>query len=410
LKKAIILTDLRIIPLLTACFLSTKQNDSQIIFSEYSIESFDYGYIFPSWYNKFKIFVVSLFFNIKILPLENTYVVPEGEELVSIFSSLVSITTDSLADSNKYPKLYDKLLLSYNSAISIRNFLAELDSLSEIFVFNGRTASSEPIVRYFFHKNVKLFFYEYPAVFSSSYTLYDFPIHDNYKYGEELYSFYKKKYPVEGVLDSSSYISNKLNNKFTQFYHSKSIDKFDIVIFLGSDHELIFLNKEINNNIVFTNLELIDNTINRFGKNYTYAVRAHPNQRNDPSSDFTLQEIENYCKDNGIKFFTPDSDISSYDLINNCQIVVVGYSSIAEDAIYLQKKVVFMGNSDISAVVNQFPIVISGNPVLLKENVGNVLMLRTQFLHNEFPFLYRIVYHLIFRIDILIIKFFKYEY
>jgi hypothetical protein len=409
LKKAIVLTDLRILPLLTACYLSKKIKNSGIVFSEFSLACFDFGFTFPKWYNKFKIFIISLFFNIKILKISKQINEPDESELICILSSMVSMTNDSLADKVKYPKLYLKLLLSYNASISIKKYLMDVDTLEEIYLFNGRTASSEPILRFFFNSSVRILFYEYPLIFSASYTLYDFPIHDNYKYGCSLYQFYKLGLKPNFVTNTNEYIANKLNNKFTQFYKSSESLKFDIVIFLGSDHELIFLNKEINNNIVFTNLELIQHTVKKFGNNFSYAVRSHPNQRNDPSFLKLVPLIEEYCQLNNVAFFRPDSDVSSYELINNCNLVVVGYSSIAEDAIYLGKKVEFMGNSDISAIIDQLPSRVINNTTILKDLLGDILKLRSVFLHNNFSFFYKIVFHLTFRIDILIIKFYKHE-
>ena len=410
MKKAIVLTDLRILPLLTACYLSKKNKDAVILFSEYSLCSFDYGFTFPTWYNKIKIFFISIFFKIKFLKANNLTEDQNDDEIIGVLSSMVSMTNDSCANKFKYPKLYQKLLLSSYASNSIKNYLKK-ETLSEIFLFNGRTASSEPILIHFFFTNVKLSFYEYPSKFSASYTLYDFPIHDNFKYGKKLYSYYKNMEYKNYNEDSNLYIYNKLNNQFTHHYSNTNDKvKFDIVLFLGSDHELIFLNKEITNNIIFTNLELIQTTFKRFGKKYSYAVRSHPNQRNDPSFINSLFEIEDFCKENHITFFRPDSNISSYQLILNCQFVVVGYSSIAEDAIYLGKKVVFMGNSDISAVINELDSSILNNPFLLKEKLSDILKLRSIFLHNKFPITYRLIYYLTYRIDILINKIFKYEF
>jgi hypothetical protein len=409
MKKAIILTDLRILPLLTVCYLSTKEKDSVIIFSEYSLNGFDFGFAFPKWYNKIKIFLISILFNVKILKLEKFNFEPGDDEIIGILSSMVSMTNDSCANKFKYPILYQKLLLSYYASISIKNYLNNIHSLSELFIFNGRTASSEPLLRYFYYTNIKLNFYEYPLIFSPAYTLYDFPIHDNYKYGLKLFSFYKNRVFNHLVDDSNLYIKNKLNNQFARLYNIvNTIPKYDIVIFLGSDHELIFLNKEISNNIIFTNLELITKTIEKFGNEYTFAVRSHPNQRYDPSFLSSMFEIESYCKINNITFFPPDLNISSYQLILNCQFVVVGYSSIAEDAIYLGKKVFFMGNSDISAVISQLPSNIIENPILFKESLSDILKLRKIFLHHDFPFIYKYIFYLTFRIDILINKLYKY--
>ena len=409
MKKAIILTDLRILPLLTACYLSTKEKDSVIIFSEYSLSGFDHGFAFPYWYNRIKIFIISFFFNVKILKSQQVYSEPGDDEMIGILSSLVSMTNDSCADKSKYPILFQKLLFSYNASISIKNFINNINSFSELYIFNGRTASSEPLLRFFFHSHIKLNFYEYPLVFSPAYTLYDFPIHDNYQYGLKLFSFYKNLTYNVLVEDSKLYISNKLNNQYARLYNSvNTVPKFDIIIFLGSDHELIFLNKEISNNIILTNHELIAKTIEKFGNQYTFAVRSHPNQRNDPSFIKNMFELESFCTNNNIIFYSPDSNISSYQLILNCQFVVVGYSSIAEDAIYLGKKVIFFGNSDISAVINQLPKNIVENPILLKESLSDILKLRKIFLHHDLPIIYKFLFYLTFRIDILINKLYKY--
>jgi hypothetical protein len=403
MRKFIILSDLRIIPILASfsIFKFDKKNTT-IIVSNDAIMSIDYGFIFPPLYNWFKIYILRAF--CPVLVLETSF--SENYKIIGkmgLMSSLVSITSDTFASELKYPKLYSKLFRTYLGAHSIVNYLNKFDDIIDIYVFNGRTAGSEPIVKHFWGTKVNLKFYEYSLIFGPRFTLYNFPVHNCYRYGKELLQFYenKKNYKFN-FKKVDNYLENKLSNSFTKKYVDISNDEYDVCIFLNSDHELVNLNKEICENIVISNFELVVNAVEKYGSSKRYVVRAHPNQVKDPSWKEVLSPIVEFCEINNIKFYSPESNISSYSLINNSSLIVVSYSSIAEDAIFSNKKVDIMGSSDLKAILDNLPMETQINSVLLSNVISEILSLKNLFLHNELTSFEKMIFSVGYRMDILV--------
>uniref|UniRef100_UPI0040479DA8 hypothetical protein n=1 Tax=Algoriphagus sp. TaxID=1872435 RepID=UPI0040479DA8 len=413
MQKFIILSDLRIIPILSSYILFNRDlKTSKIIISEETIRAIDYGFIFPYFYNWFKIFILRLFCKVQLIKTE---VKSENNEHsdIGVFSSLVSITNDSLANYEKYPKLFNKLKQMNLGSHSIIGYLSKIDDIDEIYVFNGRTAGTEPIVRYFWGRDCNIKFYEYSLIFGAKFTLYDFPVHNCYKYGNELFKFYTQKLLENySFSNKDSYKNKKLNNIFTKNYFDVSQESFDICIFLASDHELIFLNKDICENIELSNLDLIKLSIDKYGRSKKYAVRAHPNQAKDPSVHTVLKPIIEFCELNNLYFYGPESKISSYSLIENSELIIVGYSSIAEDAIFMNKSVDILGSSDLKAIIDclSFENCTSN----FNDKIAEVLSLKEFFLHYEMNGFQKIIFNIFYRVDIIINRiyqnyFMKYE-
>ncbi len=137
-----------------------------------------------------------------------------------------------------------------------------------------------------------------------------------------------------------NFISNKLSNKFVSTYENQPTKKYDIVIFLGSSHELSAL--ELGK--FMSNLEFCKTVVKKYG-NKNYAVRAHPNQVQDPTWKTLALELSEYVKSIGGDFFAPDNKINSYSLIVNSSIVATYYSSISIDAYLLGAKVDVFGDT-----------------------------------------------------------------
>ncbi|MBT8568917.1 hypothetical protein G6705_03015, partial [Polynucleobacter paneuropaeus] len=146
---------------------------------------------------------------------------------------------------------------------------------------------------------------------------------------------------------------NKLSNKFTKFYENSEVPNYDVVVFLGSDHEYTCLDEDISGLKFKGNYYLVEAAIAKYGGIKSIAVRAHPNQAQDISYQKTLLPIMDLCTKCNVVFFGPSSNISSHELIKKSSIVMVEFSSIANDAILLGKEVDIIGNLDLKVILSE---------------------------------------------------------
>jgi hypothetical protein len=366
----------------------------------------DFGHIFPQWYKIIKIYTIKLFFDLKIIEFSDDKKI-NSDDVVAIKSSLCSITSDSLADKDNYPNLYNNLRDLVFGAKDIIDFL-ENSNLNSVYIFNGRTASSSPISAYLWNNKVPTFFYEFGNRFGSSYTIFDFPLHNAYEYGLRLVNFYNSiKIKTKVEESGSEFIKQKLNNDFTKNYKIEVTKKYDIAIFLGSDHEYSNLNSQMYGIELLGNFELVKRVYQKYGKSKSYAVRAHPNQMSDPSWRSILVPIIEFCSANSIDFIQPNSPISSYSLIKKSDIIVVELSSICIDAIILGKNVDIWGNNSVKAILDFCPLNIKYDKNLLSKYLSEVLSLSDYLFHYNLPLIWSIFKKIIFRIDWIILKFYK---
>lgn len=354
----IIISDLRIIPVASALSIQQtinyqkKCSKARLLIPYETIFYKDYGQSDSLVARKLKVFILRWIYGAKILKDSENNIFPAISNTINdftdkgILSSLYSITNDSQANQSKYALLWEELKLLDKGA---RLVVKELESknINNVYIFNGRLASTLPIAQFSLNKGLNTYFYEYGS--GKSYRLTEFPPHNNSEREKKLLEFYE-----QGKISSTKIFHlgerfryAKLNNKFTKIY--REIDtaskKYDIVIFLSSSHEYMALDEKMCNLTLMTEIEFVKTVVYKNGLNNSYAVRCHPNQRKDPSWRKTLSSLINFCKENSIDFFSPDSDISSYLLIEQCQKVAVDISSIGIDALIMGKEVEVYGNS-----------------------------------------------------------------
>ena len=170
-------------------------------------------------------------------------------------------------------------------------------------------------------------------------------------------------------------------------------DHYDIVVFLGSDHEYTNLQTEIVKMKAIENIGLVEHVLKKYGSNKKIAVKAHPNQRNDPSSLVSLKPIMDLCKTNGYTYFGPESGVSSYDLIRNSSLVIVEYSSIVLDAIFLGANVEVVGDRDLKVILKQLVEIDKIAPGDIKYHVREIMTLYNELFFHRFQsiFVYQVI-------------------
>jgi hypothetical protein len=386
-KVYIILNDFRSVPFTAAVNIAAKycRNDIVFVTSNRFIDNIEYGQYMHPLYKKLKLSILKIFYKVEFAP---TIIDLGIDEIMrnGILSSLQSITTDSDEDFDKYPKLTFCLTEQAKGSKEISNYLLTKEiSIKSAYLFNGRTASSSSLTYHLFYRNIKTYYYEHSSTIHG-YRYFNFPMHDVFRFGEEVYKYWKYSLiPVPDLFKRGlDFEKKKLTNIFVNRYSENVNDFFDIVIFLGSDFEYKNLQPEIVNLNYVGNLGLLKYVISKYGSHKKIAVRAHPNQITDPSWAQNLRPIIQLCDKFSFQFISPSSKVSSYDLIRNSNLIVVEYSTIALDTIFLGAEVDIVGNQEAKFILSSLSNEIIKNPYLRSKYVREIMSLHTDLGLHKF--------------------------
>jgi len=322
--RVVILTDLRLPILLASLQIARRHCKSKLLMSKALLRSNDYGQNSPTLWKSIKIFISSIFFDITIID--------EGEKIslqssIGIYSSLVSFTYDHLADYKRYPELFDRYHRLANSAQALAEYIVSHDYL-EIYVYNGRFSSVQPIVDYCRKHLIKVWFLEYGNM-PYHFTLQDYPIHDFKTKALHSISAFNSNLHYPGRYSSLSDINSEYNllthNRFSK--HTETHSKYNYGIFLSSPHELIHANSSLHE---YSDYDFCKNIINQYGCTQSYIIKMHPNMANDPSWPSLYEDLCSLCQySSSITILTPLSSISSISLIANVDTCIIPFSSLS---------------------------------------------------------------------------------
>jgi hypothetical protein len=376
----IVLNDLRAVPILTVLKLKRTIDFSILIAHESLFKCREYGDHTNLLWKNFLKYILILFFNLKIVKVKT-----QDADLndMGLESSLFSITEDSNATSLKYPKIYRQLQRLVWGAQDIVNYISE-NKVSNVYVFNGRTASSYLITKYCASNNIRLLYYEY-AGHKNGFRLFPVAPHAASRIGEFIIEYYRYGiYNLSAMrVAANNFRSEKLNSVFAKANKKKPTSSYDIVIFLGSDFEYTCIDFQICGVTWHGNPRFCSSVIEKYGRDFSYAIRCHPNSANDPNWNALYGELNKALKsfDCRIDLFGPDIFIDSHQLIQGASLVVTDLSTIAIDAIMLGKKVDIFGNTDIKYIyTNAWFNDLSG------PYISNVISEPYSLCHNFFVF------------------------
>jgi hypothetical protein len=386
----IVITDLRITMIMAALKIARSAamtGRTQMLISSRITNARDYGDFQPPFLKRLKLFVLRFFFGCIIIPRSDETIVDPVFNL-GIKSSLASITYDSLADEDGYPKIYSDLVDLTKGAIELTNFIKKTarSKISEVYIFNGRLASSYPIKQQLDKESdISLYYYEF-ANNNQGYVVYPFSIHDDYSVGLSLINYSCNSFVSKPISHTraENFKYNKTNNFLTKFYTSSLDTNFDVVVFLGSDHEYVFVSSSETGAVSIGNLELVKQVIANYKPTHSIAVRSHPNQRVDKNYQTSNSPIAKLCREHGVMFYDPISDVSSYELIKNAKVVAIDISSIGLDAIFLGKTVHVFGNSSLKAIIDSMPPHIKENNILAADYVAQVMAFSADLFVKKF--------------------------
>lgn len=337
----IVVSDLRYKMLAATASLKKDITNSQIWISESVLLHNDFGQK-NVWFTRVvKRYILKWVFGAKIIGVSASKADFECSQ--GVYSSLVSITNDSMATSKKYPELFEELKVLDSGSRDVFTKVIEYKP-ERVYVFNGRLASSYSIASGCLGEDIPVVYYEYGAG-RLNYKLTNFSPHNMGAIGKRLVSLAQCGVGslVSDYARGMCFIKNKLNNKFTARYSERSPGFYGVTVFLSSPHEYMCLDKKVCGFDKKTELEFVKEVFDDFGGEKKMAVRCHPNQRKDPSWEVYLAGLMDYCRAREIEFFPPNDETSSYDLIKKSDYVAVDISSIGVDAFFLGSNVLIYG-------------------------------------------------------------------
>lgn len=350
-NSIVVVSDIRVIPLFSALIL--RNDNSDLVASERIFVNNDYGDYFPKIY-RYIIKILLRYFSGLIIIKANKETRLSKPEKLGLMSSLFSMTNDSGANENKYPKEYQWSYANSLGAKEVADFI-QSQNYKIIYLFNGRTASSYNISRLKINNNIKIFYYEFSDSIQE-FKLYPNPPHASYANGKLLTDFRCNiALSYNNISDLGRlYRLKKLNNNFTKNYFHKSSINYDVVIFLGSDHEYTAVDIDICGLEWFGNDDFCKRVVNKYGKNIKYAIRCHPNSSIDLNWNNQYSKLDETLKSLNIDYdlFGPDSEINSYSLLGENTIAAIEFSSISIDALLMGKKVDIFADIDTKFIID----------------------------------------------------------
>lgn len=400
----IILNDLRSVPILTALKLRYSIPCSSFVAHSSIFENREYADHTNVAWKKFLKYILILFFGLRIIKASTQYLTQE--ECMGLQSSLFSITEDSSATEDKYPNIFGQVKRLAMGAKDVVEFL-EKKINTNVFIFNGRTASSYLITKFCVKNNFPLFYYEY-AGHCNGFRLFPVAPHASGKLGELICTYYRYgTYNMADLRVASNKLKNdKLNSAFSKSNKQDPTMKYDIVIFLGSDFEYTAVDFEICDIKWDGNLNFCKSIIRKYGENSTYAIRCHPNSAIDPNWGRLYEELKESLRVFGchIDVYGPDVAVDSHKLILEAKLVVTDLSTISLDAIFMGKRVDIFGNTDIKHIYsNSWMNEVSGN--YINDAISEPFSLGHNFLVFRFSLVEKIICRFLFYIHRLFAKY-----
>ncbi|MDA9285248.1 hypothetical protein N9P94_00185 [Pseudomonadales bacterium] len=336
-------------PILTVIKLRRSLPGSKLFAHASVFISQEYADYTTNWWKKVIQVFLKIFYGLHVVPAQAS--VLDNLDLIGLESSLFSITEDSNASKEKYPEVYRSVeRLALGSKDMVAMLQGEHDSKSNVYIFNGRTASSYLVTKHCVSNGLGIFYYEY-AAHSNGFRLFPVAPHASGQLGELMLQYFRfGAYNIAQVCAAATLVrQRKLNSDFAKTNKVKPTVKYDVVIFLGSDYEYTSVDPEICGVHWYGNVDVCRRAVEKYGELRSYAIRCHPNSARDPNWPKLFSQLEESLErySCSVEIIAPDIAIDSHQLILDSEIVVTDLSTISLDAIMLGKRVDIFGNTDI---------------------------------------------------------------
>ena len=254
------------------------------------------------------------------------------------------------------------------TSICLTDFYIEFfkhNKIKEIFLFNARQSEARPLLRIANNHKIKVNVLEHTTVFDNSKGVRNFEnnlpqsisfitnkvksisntlVNKNKKNIYNYFRYKKMGLPINTPVNKS-FVLDQNKHQLPKNWDSK---KKNVVFFTSSEDEYISIGGTYDK-LRFSNqtdiiLKICKLFNNHLDLDYQLWIRTHPNLQDVKwEHNKILNSIENKYKN--IHFVSAESKISTYQLMENAEKVIVFYSTIAVEAAYAKKPCILLGRT-----------------------------------------------------------------
>ena len=278
------------------------------------------------------------------------YKYKQAEIGLGVASSLNDLINNNRITENELNQFANKMI---NSAIKIFNISIKSIKKSQphvLYTFNPRFANTRPIYEAAKILKININTYEVP-IDINKYSISKYSIFDGYNVSKDMKIFWIKGCKEKEKIAKSYYIGLKkvffsnscnINSNFriNDFFDN---NKINIIFFPSSIHETYALGDLYPHSIFESQIEALNYLVELAlsNKNINLILRLHPilKQKSKEEQQFWTK----YQSIKHIKTISYEDDVSSYDLIEKSDKIIVYHSTIGIEAAYYKKQVMAIG-------------------------------------------------------------------
>jgi len=336
--------------------------------------------------------IIREFESINILSLEQLKgIYIDGSDIgMAVFGSIVCNLREPYPDSEKYLNLIRKNLIAAATVhFSLKNQI-EVDRPDEVVIFNGRMAPLRPVLRLTQLLDITTFVHERSGDLNRYYLTKNIYPHDLNFMKQEIELTYQNSPLSESkkMEIANEWFKERSNNHPQAWFsyteqqkkdllpESLNSQNINIAIFNSSEDELMSI--EGWDNLFYENQsDGIYKMINEFKDidNIKFFLRVHPNltKVNNSQTKFFKNVLSSFSN---LEIIAPDSPISTYTLIDACDIVITFGSTVGIEAVHRKKPSILMGRSIYEDL---------GGMILPSSHLDLVNILNNYLLTKELP-------------------------
>jgi hypothetical protein len=274
----------------------------------------------------------------------------------AVLSTYIGITRDFEPDiTDKFTANFlQNLAITYCQIYDYFIKLFETNSIVQVNIFNGRLNNNRAVLRACQYKKIDVICHELVGrsdKITKFVNVLPHDIEENIKNIEALYTeniceaediaaeFYKSK-KFGKALSDRSYVANQKLGKLPPNWDAS---KKNIVIFSSSEDEFKAIGKEWNGGVFsdqLTGVKLISDMIDADA--HDLYLRIHPNV-NAACKKYKKQVFG--LNHNNLNLVLPNSDVSTYEMMTEADLIITFGSTIGLEAAYWGKPSILIGNS-----------------------------------------------------------------
>jgi hypothetical protein len=288
---------------------------------------------------------------------------------ISLVSSLVSLTRNSLVNPSDHKKLVEDLATGFARCFYLIGNLLSAGDYDAIVVFNGRFASVKGAVLAAKHLSIPSFFHE-RGCSMEKFWLRDYQPHDRVRFQADMrdgwlssskdafaLSMAKDFFESKRVGKERGWVSFKdrmvsgASHSIISNIKSKTRSKHGKIICFFSSSEDEYVSTEGVFEVSGFEWKSQENALialasAAFKYGHSLVIRNHPHLQSKAFADRSKWDDLEFIKDHThLTLIKSDSSVDTYELIDLCDLVVVYGSTVGIEALYWNKPVVVMSDT-----------------------------------------------------------------